>query len=762
MQLWETTHDGVARPRRVVSGRRVTVHAGTWPIAPGQSVWVDVHAEHADGTAADTRVTAEWVFNLDVDSHWRAELGPFPDGARVWYALGGRDEGGELACAPAEFRVGPALHVALLWHQHQPVYRTTLAPAPGGLTLPWVRLHALRDYYGMAALAAEHPAVHVTINLTPVLLDQLEDYTECRGTDRALELTLRPAEHLAPEEREELLGAFFDADWHRQIFVHPRYRELFEARRAGAPFAVQDLRDLQMWFSLAWFASEFRAGDVRLVTGETVSVRSFVEQDRGYAHDDITAMVEEQYKVLRAVVPLHRQLQQEGRIEVTTTPWAHPILPLLLDTGPAAVDRPGTWLPRRFAHPEDATLHVRRAVEQYERLFGARPRGLWPAEGAVCADMIPLLARHGIRWMATDAGVLARSGHWGYRVDDPDVLCQPRRAANAGAELSVLFRDPWLSDRIGFHYQQVADPEAAARDFTAQLESRVAARLRDPTDRLVTIVLDGENAWGGYADDGRPFLRALYRALGESDHLRCVTPSEYLEGNVARGIASHPVAAQEAVHDLATGSWIDECGSAPGVDLGTWIGEQEENRAWELLGAVRDDLAQAGATASSAPRSFDALTAAEGSDWFWWFGDDQDSGCDERFDELFRMHLSNVHRALGAAPDAALSVPLVARHVTWSFTAPVARIGPRDRISIVTNCEGELAWTLDESELRRSALQLSGGVMAGARRHYVTLGPFGDAARELCFRFRCGCGGCSGQDACCRGETEQRVRIAAG
>ena len=759
MHLWEMS-DGPQR-RRLPPGRSVTVRAGTWPIAPRQAAWMDVRVEDADGSVTDGHVDAEWVGNVGADSHWRAEVGPFDEGARVRYTLRGRDDGGEVACAPVEVRVGPALHVALVWHQHQPDYRTTLAPAAGALALPWVRLHALRDYYGMTALAVEHPSVRVTINLTPVLLDQLEDYTERHATDRALELTLRPADRLTAAEREEVLGSFFDADWHRQILVHPRYRELFEMRLAGKRPSAQDLRDLQMWSSLAWFASEFRAGDVRLVTGETVSVRRFVEQDRGFAHADIEAMVEEQYRVMRAVVPLHRQLQQKGRIEVTTTPWAHPILPLLLDTDAAVVDRPGASLPRRFAHPGDATLHVRRAVEQYERFFGTRPRGLWPAEGAVCAGMVPLVARQGIRWMATDAGVLARSGRWGYRAEDPDILSQPRRAAAGGAEVSVLFRDPWLSDRIGFHYQHVTDPEVAARDFVTQLESRVAARLRDPADRLVTIVLDGENAWGGYVDDGRPFLRALYRALGESDLLRCVTPSEYLDGNPARGIAPHPICSQEPVHDLATGSWIDEYGSAPGVDLGTWIGEREENRAWELLGAVRDDLARAGATPPSAPLAFAALAAAEGSDWFWWFGEDQDSGCDEQFDTLFRGHLSNVQRALGLTPDQALSEPLVARHVTWTFTAPVARIGPRDRISIVTNCEGELSWALDGRELQDIPLQPAGGVMAGARRQQATLGPFGDGAHTLRFRFRCGCGGCDRREACCRGDAEAVVRIAA-
>ena len=257
------------------------------------------------------------------------------------------------------------LYIAWLWHQHQPLYRDPAAPdAPGSYRYPWVRLHAIRDYYAMAALASEHD-VHVTFNLTPVLLHQIDDYLLNGATDRTLELTQRPAETLTSAQVDEVLSTFFDADWHHQVYVHPRYRELFEQRTAGARFSRQDLRDLQMWFSLAWFGHEFRTGDVPLITGETVQVHRFVRQQRGFSHDDVLAMVAEQYKILRAVVPIHRALQDAGRIEVSTTPAFHPILPLLIDTNAASIDRPGTSYPPRYAHPEDAAEHVELAGRDY-------------------------------------------------------------------------------------------------------------------------------------------------------------------------------------------------------------------------------------------------------------------------------------------------------------------------------------------------------------------------------------------------------------
>jgi alpha-amylase/alpha-mannosidase (GH57 family) len=498
----------------------------------------------------------------------------------------------------------------------------------------------LRDYYSMPALAATHDA-HLTINLTPVLLRQIDEYL-AGATDVALELTRHAAEDLTRADVDEILATFFDADWHHQIFIHPRYRELFDQRTAGAPFATQDVRDLQMWFNLAWFGQEFRTAPVTLITGEVVTVHKLVEQGRGFTHDAVLAMIEDQYRILRAIVPIHRRLQEAGQIEVSTTPAYHPILPLLIDTDQAYVDRPGATLPRRYAHPEDAAMQISLAWDDYLARFGTAPRGMWPAEGAVSAAAVELLARHHLHWIATDGGVLARSGRWGYRTADADVLCQPYRPSDEHP-LAVFFRDGPLSDAIAFRCGHFSDAREAAAYFMTELEERVLTRLTGDDDRIVTIVLDGENTWGGYADDGRPFLHALYDALTTDGRLKTVTFAEYLLGNAARRVPAHPPASLTRVHDLATGSWIDEPGSAHGVDLGTWIGEPEENAAWELLGAARAAL-QAGGPEAVSGRALDALLAAQGSDWYWWFGADQESRNDAEFDELFRAHLQAVYR----------------------------------------------------------------------------------------------------------------------
>jgi alpha-amylase/alpha-mannosidase (GH57 family) len=751
MEIWHDTVDAPRRPRRVSPGETVDVTVGTWPIGAEQSVSVRWEVMAADGARREGATPAAWHHNDTVNSSWTAPLGPFAEGDEVAYTVQGASPDGEVRTPTFAFCVKPALYIAWLWHQHQPLYRDpSAADAAGSYRAPWVRLHALRDYYSMAAQAAQHD-VHVTFNLTPVLLRQIDDYLLHGASDAALDLTRRPAESLRRAQIEDLLSTFFDADWHHQIFVHARYRQLFEQRMRGDRFSRQDLRDLQMWFNLAWFGHEFRTAAVRLTTGETVDVARFVRQQRGFIHADVRAMLEEQYKLLRAVVPIHRALQEAGRIEVSTTPAFHPIMPLLIDTDRAAIDRPGASRPPRYAHPEDAATHLDLARSDYGTRFGRQPRGLWPAEGAVSADAVEMVGADGFAWLATDAGVLARSGRWGYRASEPEVLCQPYRTVSERQAVAVFFRDTDLSDGVGFRYGQYTDQEAAVQDFLQAVETKVVDRLDGDDDHVLTIVLDGENAWGGYPDDGRPFLHALYHCLSSDPRFRTVTFSEYLLGNPARGIRPHPLEGLAPVHALATGSWIDEPGSDAGADLGTWIGEPEENAAWTLLGAARSTLARVATTVPGADPAHVSLMAAEGSDWFWWFGSDQESRNDASFDELFRAHLRGVYHALGEDPPAELDEAIVPHPVVWTFAHPVSRIGRRDQLTVRTNCPGRLTFRVGDGPERTAGLTAVGGVMAGARRFQVTLGPFPAEAHALTFRFHCEHVGCPHDAPCCFG-----------
>jgi alpha-amylase/alpha-mannosidase (GH57 family) len=376
---------------------------------------------------------------------------------------------------------------------------------------------------------------------------------------------------------------------------------------------------------------------------------------------------------------------------------------------------------------------------------------MWPAEGAVGQFVVPFFARYGLRWIATDQGVFARSGRYGYRVDDPNVLCQPYRVEEGQSAVSVFFRNTRLSDDIGFRYHGYSDYKEASTDFLNQIKA-LARQFKEEADRVLTVILDGENAWGEYREDARPFLHALYALLEEDDEIQTVTFSEFLGGNAIRGIVPHPLEEQTKVYDLFIGSWIDENSSSPGVDLGTWIGEKEENRGWELLAQARSVLGETKATPEGAPESFQALYMAEGSDWFWWFGADQDSGNDEEFDDLFRIHLKNVYHGLGREPPEELDRHIVPHVVPWSFTNPVKRIQPGDRLSVRTNCPGILTWRADEGQEQATQLALVGGVMAGIQRYQVTLGPFKPEQRILRFRFRCTHRDCDSSGICCKQE----------
>lgn len=737
MLVWHLTADATRSPARISSHDWVLLDVGTWPIEPGQAVWADVDVEHADGTTAHHRAPGRWQYNLGENSYWRIELAPFVRGDRVNYRVRARSAAGGVEGPLDSFRVGPKLYLALLWHQHQPLYKDLSLPSQIGSYLQSaVRRHTLRDYYSMAALVAEYPAVHLTINLTPSLLSQIEDYVTGGATDRALELTRIPAEELAPSEREEILRTFFDADTENQIRPHPRYAELLALARDGHPFDTQELRDLQMWFNLAWFAKEFRDGGVQLVTGEVASVRNFVEQQRDYTAADIQAMVAEQYKILRAVIPIHRELQESGQVEVATSPFFHPILPLLIDSDSASLDRPGATLPPRFAFPDDADAQVRLAVESYTRWFGVPPRGMWPAEGAVSQAVVPIFARHGVRWIASDRGVLALSGRWGYRADEPEVFCQPYRVEEDGGAVSIFFRDGWLSDHIGFHYQRYADYAKAAREFLQQGKERYAWRLASAEDRLLTVVLDGENAWSAYREDARPFLRALYELLEHDTEVETVTFSEYLDGSAARSLDPHPPERQPRVYDLYTASWADDAGSAPGVDLGTWIGEAEENEAWALLGEVREHLRASGSTPESAPGAFRAMYAAEGSDWFWWLGSDQESGRDPELDQLFHAHLRAVYHALGEHAPRHITPHAAPPTVIWTPESQGTILAPDERLLVRTSYPGVVSWQINHGPESEGALMLVRSAVRDLQRYQRFLGPFPPGTRRVLLRVR--------------------------
>jgi alpha-amylase/alpha-mannosidase (GH57 family) len=408
-----------------------------------------------------------------------------------------------------------------------------------------------------------------------------------------------------------------------------------------AAFTDADTRDLVTWFNLAWIDPTWLERDPELL--------ALVRKGRGFTVADIRALHAKQREIASGVLPLYRRLAASGQLEVTASPYFHPILPLLYDTQRRGGPAPACpSLIRTYRAPADAAAQLALAVEAHREHFGAAPRGLWPSEGAVSPEILPLVRAAGFDWLATDEIVLARSlgrsldRDAGNMLTDPRALYQPYRVL-AGNELGpyVIFRDHELSDRIGFLYQHLPGQQAAEDMVYRLLEIR--RRLNDPeTPYLVSIILDGENCWEHYEHNGDTFLDAFYGELSRRPELKPVTVSEYLSGRRPAGTLAR----------LATGSWIRG-------DLTTWIGDAEHNRAWEALGRTRAHLVARDREDSGQPSTaWQALYAAEGSDWFWWYSHRNSSQQDALFDRLFRHTLGAVYEAVGDEPPAWLAEPI--------------------------------------------------------------------------------------------------------
>jgi alpha-amylase/alpha-mannosidase (GH57 family) len=547
--------------------------------------------------------------------------------------------------------------LALLWHQHQPYYPDDVA---GETLMPWVRLHGTKDYYGMAMHIKEVPEFRCTVNLVPSLLVQIQAYTDQGGSDRHLDVSRAPADDLSEADAHYLLDNFFMANLDGMIRPYPRYHELYLKRGFGTDpvenalrrFSPRDLRDLQVWSNLTWIHE--------LAFEHDPDLREFRLKGQSWTEAEKQWLLEKQLDILRQIIPLHRELAESGQIELTTTPFYHPILPLLWDKRSARQAMPGCNLPKHLdSYREDAVVQIDRAVEFHKNLFGAAPVGMWPSEGSVSQEIVAAIARAGIEWIATDEEILAestngwisRDGHGHLR--HPEMLYRPWRVEDDGKQLQIVFRDHALSDLIGFHYQR-SDPQHAAGDMIGRALAIGRAVQANNAGRpaLVPIILDGENCWEYYPDGGVRFLRTLYRQCADNPSIRPMRIRDYLR--------EHP--ATDRIAHLFAGSWIAH-------NFAIWIGHHEDNTAWDLLHQTREFLRQATAEAKAPPetlkKAWEEIYIAEGSDWFWWFGDDHSSAQDALFDQLFRRHLKNVYRLLGEPGPGILDHPITrAEHRT--------------------------------------------------------------------------------------------------
>ncbi|NOX61040.1 MAG: glycoside hydrolase [Chloroflexi bacterium] len=524
---------------------------------------------------------------------------------------------------------------------HQPYYRQ---PDSDVAILPWVRLHAVKDYLHMAQVAAQYPDVHVTFTLVPSLAEQLRDYAAGKLVDRLMILAEKP--YFSPDDKRYLLNICFSIDWDNIIRRYPPYAALLDRRQLALLnpdyFSTQAYRDLIVWFNLAWTDPNILEQDAFF--------RGLVEKGSDFSIDEARALIQRHVEIVGQVLPTYRRLQDAGQLEIITVPYFHPILPLLVDSRIAQRASPGLPIPDPpFQHPEDADAHIREAAAFHAELMGQPPRGLWPSEGAVSPEILPLVANHGLRWLATDEAILGKSLGLYFERDEgdfvrrPDILYRPYRVATPHGDLAILFRDHNLSDRIGFTYQNLGG-EQAAEDMIVRLK-HIAHQLRNQ-DRpgLVSIILDGENAWERYEHNGDVFLHALYGRLQDDPALAAVTVSEHLD--------AHPP--ENALDELASGSWILG-------DFSTWMGDPEHVEAWRRLRDARaafDRWLQSKPDPEQVSEARRHLFAAEGSDWFWWYSHRNSSDQDALFDQAFLDYLDAAYRAMHLVPPAADMTPI--------------------------------------------------------------------------------------------------------
>jgi len=529
------------------------------------------------------------------------------------------------------------LKVAILWHMHQPNYEE---PNSSRMVLPWVRLHATKDYLDMPLAVRKYDDVKVTFNLVPSLIDQFQLYID-GGTDRHLQLSRIRAEELGKEQRREILGSFFSCPSRHMIAPYNRYNELYRKVKDNAGdlilpslFTSEEMRDLQVWSNLTWVDPMFRNEEL---------VRSLFEKGKHFTEEEKHALLDWQLTLMTRIIPTYKELFEQGRIDISFTPYYHPILPLLCDSTSALEAMPGIGLPQnQFRHPEDAERQIVMSMEKFESLFGRKLKGMWPSEGAVSEEVANLLIKLGIKWSATDEEIL----YYSLKKSGLEPSVNPTHTVyEYGSGLKLFFRDHALSDRIGFVYSGW-DTDKAIIDFVANLK-RIRKQMIDQIDNaVVSIILDGENAWEYFPDDGHEFLMEMYHRLSDDPEIQMVTMTEASDSVRPRKLPS-----------LFAGSWINH-------NFRIWIGHSEDNAAWDLLSHTRKVLVEfeqnnSGYDRDRIERAWQRIYIAEGSDWCWWYGDEHRGSQNEKFDRIFRQHLMAVYEYLELDIPFELQSPII-------------------------------------------------------------------------------------------------------
>lgn len=581
--------------------------------------------------------------------------------------------------------VGKKLSIAFYWHMHQPVYQ--LNPESDYL-MPWVRLHGVKDYLDMALIARKFDKLKLNFNFVPALLDSFIKYGEGDYHDIHSRLTVADVLDLSPDDKEFILNNFFDANYSSMISAHEPYNLLYQKRFCGEKitiddFSLQEYSDIMAWFNLAWldpiYAEMFP------------EIKALIEKGRNFTYDDRVNIIEIHRKIIRMIIPTYKELLEDGKIEITTSPYYHPILPILMDMKAShknlsTVD--ASLFDLNMA--DDAKTQMSKALDRMEELFGKRPKGVWPSEQAISAEVLELFKELGIQWTVSDEGVLTNSIDFdfvrdfkGY-LEDPYFLMKSYKYKTKNSNIQLIFRDSVIPNLISFEYAN-HDPKIAAADLYDRVKVIQNKIQSSPdTNHLLTIALDGENCWENYVKDGAAFLNLVYSMIEEDETLETVLISDYLDKE------KH----HKELKKIHSGSWINR-------NFQLWVAEPVKNIAWSYLKNVKedfDDFAKKNPDHEYLESAKKELMVVEGSDWFWWYGEPNDSGQDHIFDYLFREHLKNVYRYLGLKYPTYLDSALISS-LTKPTRHPKKKISPKiDGVDLPNDEEWENAGCINMPE----------------------------------------------------------------
>lgn len=526
------------------------------------------------------------------------------------------------------------LSIAFYWHMHQPVYELDSV-----YLMPWARLHAVKDYLDMVLILEKHPNIKLNVNIVPALVDELIDYSENGFNDIHSSLTMTPVENLSDSEKEYILNNFFTAEYETMIYHHPTYRKLYKKRYAKKDvdieaFTNQEYSDLMALFNIAWIDPTH--------LNRFPELRQLHSKEKGFTLKDRIKIIDLHRKIISEIIPTYKQYIKEGRIELTTSPYNHPILPILCDVQTTIKNAQTVEnLPEEMDLSDDAYVQVKSALDRVEEVFGVRPRGLWASEHCLTTRVLDLLKSLGVKWTVSDESILSKTINFEFirdfkgNLEDPYHLLKVYEYSNEGSNVDVIFRDSSISNLINFEYSNI-NSKTAAEDLYNKIKLMQSKLLVSPDDtHLLTIAQDGENCWERYKEDGAEFLNTLYSLIEKDSTLETVCLSDYIENDKTK----------RQIEGIYPGSWINK-------DFQFWIGDSVKNLAWNYLTTVRQDIieiAKGFPDENAINLAMQEIYIAEGSDWFWWYGEPNNSGQDNIFDFLFREHLKKAYKFLDSA-----------------------------------------------------------------------------------------------------------------